>query len=214
MSYILEFFDQLVSETLQPGKIRSVDNDHLKELHEMSFEEKRKTLFKLMKQAFRCKNNEELRIHICGHYSIVEFLINLCNEYELDPVYVKDGWYQKFLSHIKESLHQLATFISGRFSRYLNSDNTLEDSTRPEKVHCSLSVDQLALIFRAAFDEKILPYKSLNSMFQSIAPLLSTTSRTHLSYNSMRSKSYAAESRDKNYTIEILNQLIKRVEEY
>ncbi len=214
MSYTLEFFDQLVSETLQPGKIRSIDNEHLRELHKMSFEEKRKSLFKLMKQAFRCKNNEELRIYVLGHYSIAESLINLCNEYELDPVYVKDGWYHNFLEHIKESLHQFAAFISSRFSHYLNHDTTSDLTKTENKLCCTLSVDQLALIFRAAFDEKILPYKSLNSMFQSVAPLLSTTSRIDLSFGSMRSKSYAAESRDKNYTIEVLNNLIKRVEEY
>ncbi|MCH5684017.1 hypothetical protein LWM68_06895 [Niabella sp. W65] len=52
--------------------------------------------------------------------------------------------------------------------------------------------------------------RSLNSVFKNIVPYLSTQYQEDISYDSMRSKSYAAESRDKEIVIETLKQIIKR----
>ena len=77
-----------------------------------------------------------------------------------------------------------------------------------------LSVDQMALILRAADDLKIVMARSLNSVFKNIVPYLSTPYQENISYDSMRSKSYAAETRDKEIVIETLQQVIKRINEY
>ncbi len=77
-----------------------------------------------------------------------------------------------------------------------------------------LSVDQMALILRAADDLKIVMARSLNSVFKNIVPYLSTPYQENISYDSMRSKSYSAETRDKEIVVEMLQQMIKRINEY
>ncbi|WP_218330738.1 hypothetical protein [Hydrotalea lipotrueae] len=77
-----------------------------------------------------------------------------------------------------------------------------------------LSVDQMALILRAADDLKIVMARSLNSVFKNIVPYLSTPYQENISYDSMRSKSYSAEMRDKEIVIETLQQMIKKINEY
>ncbi|RKD15105.1 hypothetical protein BCY91_06165 [Pelobium manganitolerans] len=77
-----------------------------------------------------------------------------------------------------------------------------------------LSVDQMALILRAADDLKVVMARSLNSVFKNIVPYLSTPYQENISYDSMRSKSYSAEMRDKEIVIETLQQMIKRINEY
>ena len=77
-----------------------------------------------------------------------------------------------------------------------------------------LSVDQMALILRAADDLKIVMARSLNSVFKNIVPYLSTPYQENISYDSMRSKSYSAETRDKEIVIETLQQMIKKINDY
>lgn len=87
-------------------------------------------------------------------------------------------------------------------------------SEKVQKIVANLSVDQMALILRAADDLRIIVARSLNSVFKHIVPHLSTPARKNISYDSMRSKSYAAESRDKAIVIETLQQMISRINEY
>lgn len=82
------------------------------------------------------------------------------------------------------------------------------------KVECDLSVDQLGLILRAADEVRILKAKSMNLVFQTIVPHLSTPLKKDLSYQSMRSKSYNAEDRDKEIAILTLEKIIKKIRSY
>jgi len=83
-----------------------------------------------------------------------------------------------------------------------------------QKLLSILSVDQMALILRAADDLKIVMARSLNSVFKNIVPYLSTPYQENISYDSMRSKSYSAEIRDKEIVTETLRQMIKKINEY
>ena len=91
------------------------------------------------------------------------------------------------------------------------SNNKQEE---PLKVLCALSVDQMGLVLRAADESKIIMARSLNAVFKQIVPHLSTASKENISWDSMRSKSYAAEKRDKEIVIQTLEQMIKKVREY
>lgn len=82
------------------------------------------------------------------------------------------------------------------------------------KVLCTLSTDQTALILRAATELRVLKSRSLNAMFKTIVPHLSTPHKENLSYDSVRSKSYVAEERDKEKAIEALENIIERINEY
>ena len=87
-------------------------------------------------------------------------------------------------------------------------------NNKEEKVLCQLSTDQTALILRASHELEILVSKSMNQVFKSIVPFLSTPYKNHLSFDSMRSKAYVAEERDKEIAIETLQRMIKQIREY
>ncbi len=79
-----------------------------------------------------------------------------------------------------------------------------------QKIICMLSSDQIGLILRAANDQKVLISKSMNEVFKTIVPWLSTPAREDLSFDGMRSKSYVAESRDKKIAIETEKQRVRK----
>lgn len=83
-----------------------------------------------------------------------------------------------------------------------------------KKLLCDLSVDQMALLLRSAEDLKIIKSRSINSLFKTIVPYLSTPNQKDISPDSMRSKSYVAETRDKEIAIQALEKMIKRIKEY
>jgi len=83
-----------------------------------------------------------------------------------------------------------------------------------QKVMCVLSTDQTGLILRATDELRILVAKSMNEVFKTIVPHLSTPYKEELSYDGMRSKSYVAEERDKQIAIETLERIIRKIKEY
>ncbi|MET3030541.1 hypothetical protein [Flavobacterium johnsoniae] len=94
------------------------------------------------------------------------------------------------------------------------SKEELQHDLLKEKVECILSTDQIGLILRAGDESRILKAKSMNQVFKSIVPYLSTSQKRDLSYKSMRSKSYTAEERDKEIAIKTLERIIKHIQQY
>lgn len=82
------------------------------------------------------------------------------------------------------------------------------------RLECMLSGDQIGLILRATDEARIIKAKSMNYIFKSIVPYLSTPVKKSLSYQSVRSKSYSAEERDKEIAIESLEKIIKKIRSY
>ena len=93
-----------------------------------------------------------------------------------------------------------------------HQDTVIDKSN--DKVLCKLSTDQTALILRASDELKILVSKSMNHVFKTIVPFLSTPNKNNLSFDSMRSKAYVAEERDKEMAIEALQHIIKKIQTY
>lgn len=98
-----------------------------------------------------------------------------------------------------------------QFQKNIIQQNKKEE---PSKINCALSVDQLSLLLRAADETKVIIARSLNDLFKQIVPYLSTAHTKNISYDSMRSKSYAAEKRDKEIVIQALEQMIKSIKDY
>ena len=82
-----------------------------------------------------------------------------------------------------------------------------------DKVLCKLTVDQLALFFKAADQSKIIAAKSLSAIFQAVAPYLSTPYKENISHGSLRSKSYSAEGRDKELLLDFIAKLTRQIED-
>ncbi len=89
-----------------------------------------------------------------------------------------------------------------------------QKSIIPQKLQSTLSVDQMALVLRAADETRVIMARSLSSVFKNIAPHLSTPQKENISFDSMRSKSYSAEVRDKEVVIQMMRQMIDKIKDY
>lgn len=121
--------------------------------------------------------------------------------------YVLDNWFKYEIAYWEREI-DLATI--SEFDA-IHRNNIVEFSN---KIECVLSIDQLALILRASNESRILKARSLRQVFKTIVPHLSTGQKKELSHDSMRSKSYRPEDRDKEIAIITLEQLIRHIKEF
>lgn len=122
------------------------------------------------------------------------------------------NWFTQEIFYLEKKLHLTIVPINGLVEQ--KSSEPTSQKNEPQKLLCILSVDQMALVLRSADDLKIVMARSLNTVFKTIVPHLSTPYQDNISYDSMRSKSYAAETRDKEIVIQTLEQMIKKIKEY
>ena len=118
------------------------------------------------------------------------------------------GWFTQEIFYLEKKLQHTSALLSGNFGKPIRKDD------HTSKVLCTLSVDQMAIVLRSFDELKILKARSLNAVFKTIVPYLSTPVRENISYDSMRSKSYAVETRDKEIVIQTLEQIIQKIMEY
>jgi len=122
------------------------------------------------------------------------------------------NWFTQEIFYLEKKLHLNIVPLNGNPKQSV--PGVVIEKGLPQKLLCILSVDQMALILRSTDDLKIVTARSLNSVFKTIVPHLSTPYQENISYDSMRSKSYTAETRDKEIVIQTLEQMIKKVREY
>lgn len=122
------------------------------------------------------------------------------------------NWFTQEIFYLEKKLHLNVVPLNGNTKE--KGSGMVSQKNEPQKLLCILSVDQMALVLRAADDLKIVMARSLNSVYKNIVPYLSTPYQENISYDSMRSKSYSAEMRDKEIVVETLQQMIKKINEY
>lgn len=117
-----------------------------------------------------------------------------------------DNWFAQEIFYLQKNNHFASAPVKEKAAR--------DAGTEKQKIRAKLSIDQMALILRAADDTRVIVARSLSSIFKNIAPFLSTDQKENISFDSMRSKSYSAELRDKEIAIQTLQQLIEKIKEY
>ncbi len=122
------------------------------------------------------------------------------------------NWFTQEVFYLEKKLHLSIVPLKGDVEQRV--PEKIPQKSDSQKVLCILSVDQMALVLRSADDLKIVMARSLNTVFKTIVPHLSTPYQDNISYDSMRSKSYAAETRDKEIVVQTLEQMIKKIKEY
>lgn len=135
----------------------------------------------------------------------------ILNPNHQDLKIILSEWFKHEMIYLEKKLHYSVVPLRS-IDEKMNKVKTI-DLTK-DKILCKLSTDQTALILRASDELKILVAKSMNQVFKTIVPFLSTPNKVDLSYDSMRSKSYVAEERDKKIVIETLECMIKQIKEY
>lgn len=120
-------------------------------------------------------------------------------------------WFKQEINFLKKKENLKTALCLPSENKKLSPRNPVSGE---EKILCQLSTDQTALILRACQELEILVSKSMNQVFKTIVPFLSTPFKKNLSFDSMRSKAYVAEERDKEIAVETLQRIIKQIREY
>lgn len=223
-TYLLEWMDITVTSTLNPSKtdLTMITPIQSKAIIKKATEQTFLIQSQFTIQVFSLTKEKQIKILVGNYYSTLLFL--------LDKITEINNSNNQHREHLKEvtatlvsCLDELITFVESRFANYLNksfpiiekkiNESSVVDSPS-SKVLCKLSTDQTALILRASDELKILISKSMNHLFKTIVPFLSTPNKADLSYNAMRGKAYVAEERDKEIAIETLERMIKQIKEY
>lgn len=123
--------------------------------------------------------------------------------------FVLDKWFKHEIHYLKRKI-ELAPIIQTEQEVKI----TTEVLPQENKIECILSTDQMGLILRATDESRILKARSMSQVFKTIVPYLSTPFKRNLSYQSVRSKSYNAEERDKEIAIQTLEKIIKKIKTY
>ncbi|MCV9926302.1 hypothetical protein OIU83_01455 [Flavobacterium sp. LS1R49] len=223
-TYLLEWIDLMVTSTLNPNKtdLTMITTIQSREIIEKATQQ---TLFiqsQFTIQVFSLTKEKQIKILVGNYYSTLLFLQDKIIEINSNSTFSTDNL-REVTSTLFSCLDELITFVESRFANYLSepfqvierkTNRTMVIDYPSGKVLCQLSTDQTALILRASDELKILISKSMNHLFKTIVPFLSTPNKVNLSYDSMRSKAYVAEERDKEIVIETLERMIKQIKEY
>jgi len=169
---------------------------------------------RLKSQTFLIFNPQKTAQIVNAYLESLALLINNAKEYLHDLG--DDQLQTEATETLIYELDKLRRRIEKRYQRILISPAPPADKDAPPlyKVLVKLSVDQVAIILKAADDAKLLIARSLSAVFQSIVPYISTEKVKNISWKSARSSTYKFEDRDKMAAIAVLEQLIKRIREY
>ncbi|GIQ57869.1 hypothetical protein Flavo103_10050 [Flavobacterium collinsii] len=223
-TYLLEWMDLTVTSTLNPNKtdLSVITPIQCKAIIKKATEQTFLIQSQFTVKVFSLTKEKQIKILVGNYYSSLLFLLDKITEISNSNDRHREHL-KKVTTTLISCLDELITFVELRFANYLNKpfpiiekkiyESSAVDSSS-SKVLCKLSTDQTALILRASDELKILISKSMNHLFKTIVPYLSTESKVDLSYNAMRSKAYTAEERDKEIAIETLERMIKQIKEY
>ncbi|MFH7017381.1 hypothetical protein [Flavobacterium sp. FlaQc-47] len=223
-TYLLEWMDVTVTSTLNPNKtdLKMITPVQSRAIIKKATEQTFLIQSQFTIQVFSLTKEKQIKILVGNYHSALLFLLDKIREInsrdDLDRVNLKE-----VTAALISCLDELITFVESRFANYLSAPFQIIEkkistpvvmNNISGKVLCKLSTDQTALILRASDELKILISKSMNHLFKTIVPFLSTPNRADLSYNAMRSKAYVFEERDKQIAIETLERMIKQIKEY
>lgn len=162
-----------------------------------------------------CQDTAEGIEQLLWHYKVFnqmhrkpEVILNP-NYHSLDTVL--GNWFKQEIIFLEKKMHLAVSPLHAKSE--VPRLKEIPKKTKP-KILCLLSTDQIALILRAAGDLKIVMAKSMNELFRTLVPHLSTPYKEDLSFDAMRSKAYVAEERDKEIAIETLEHMIKQIKGY
>lgn len=227
-TYSLEWLDALVSVTLNPHKPyrqKLQDSDIAKLLENVPIESLQ-VQSELTAQIFSLNKDSQVRHLVRKYYGALLSLHETLNAYLLDASFNKEQL-AGLDTLIINCLADLISFVEKRFNSYItetpfqNSEKKVvpasqlvQSPAEKQKVLCTLSSDQIALILRAADESQVLKARSMNAVFKFIIPYLSTPHKENLSAAAVRSKAYNPEEADRDAAVDALQKIIKKIQGY
>jgi hypothetical protein len=213
--YPFAWLDDLAEITLNPEKndVEALKPPELAAIREYFPEEFSRINARLKSQAFCLYSIDHIKV-VAGHYDQSIRLLQQQTQINLAQ-YPEKGALRETGQLLLDHLNELYQSVRQRYHIYLNEQPTGHpESQALYKVLCRLSVDQIAIILKAADDIKLVVTRSFSQVLKSIVPFLSTERFKDFSWKSARSSTYKMEDGDKTIAIETLEALISKIREY
>ncbi|PWK68298.1 hypothetical protein LX99_04823 [Mucilaginibacter oryzae] len=211
--YPFGWLDELAEVTLNPDKnrIEALTPETLSEIRERLPGELSRISTALKNQAFSLYSSEKIKVVAGQHDQAIQLLlqqmqINLAQ-------YPEKGLLRDTARLLLDQLKEFSQNLQQRY-RYPRAETPAEQPQLLYKVLCRLSVDQIAIILKAADDIKLVISRSFSQVLKSIVPFLSTERFLDFSWKSARSSTYKMEGTDKQIAIQVLEALISKIREY
>jgi hypothetical protein len=214
-TYPFYWLDELAEITLNPEKnaVEELKPPELAAIRERLPGEFSRISAYLKNQAFCLYCSDHIKV-VAGHYDQAIRLLQLQIQINLAQ-YPANGPLRETGQLLLDSLNELYIGIHQRYQTYLSETPPASPESEPlYKILCRLSVDQIAIILKAADDIKLVVTRSFSQVLKSIVPFLSTERFKNFSWKSARSSTYKMEGSDKEIVIQTLEQLIAKIEEY
>jgi hypothetical protein len=156
---------------------------------------------------FGLTSEEEIKTVISHHLLIIDHL-----KMQIQEGISGSGTpnFTSYYAMLTNQLDSLESLIRARYTVYC----PIGSPVIHYKILCTLSVDQIGLILKAADDTRLIQAKSLSQVFKSIVPYLSTPNKIDISFDSMRASTYHPETTDKEKAIAALERMISKIKDY
>jgi len=221
-TYPFIWLDEVIEIAMNPkltetGKISPAELAQIKE----KFPAETRLVFRSLKLQTLCLfSNEKIRI-VVEQYDLTvrELAAQATLNMKYDPgneQWVKAG------QVILTELAALSDNIHTRYRRYL--PKAAKTTEPPEKINefqrllfkvlLSLSVDQISIILKSAFNVKVILSSSYRKVCKVIAPYVSTERQENISEAGMRTASIKQEDRDKVIAVETLKKIIDDIQQH
>jgi hypothetical protein len=214
-NYPFLWLDEIVEVTLNPAKsnLKNCSQELLQSVRERLPGEIAEINTRLKTQAFSLYTGEHVKV-VAGHYDQAIRLLRQQARVNLAQ-YPETGALRDTGQTLLDYLDALYLSIRQRYPDYVaQASPDKPDDEALFKVLCRLSVDQVAIILKAADDIKLLVARSFSLVLRRIVPFLSTERLANFSWKSARSSTYKMEASDKEVAIRTLEALITKIREY
>jgi len=214
-TYPFYWLDELAEITLNPEKnnVANLAAHELNAIRERLPTEFSRISATLKNQAFCLYSGDHIKV-VAGHYDQSIRLLQQQAAINLAQ-YPAEGSLRDTGQLLINGLNELAQSIRHRYENYLAAPPTTDPEKHPFfKILCRLSVDQIAIILKAADDIKLVVTRSFSQVLKSIVPFLSTERFKNFSWKSARTSTYKMEGGDKEVAIQTLEALISKIREY
>lgn len=217
ITYPFDWIDEVVEITLNPqvSEVDKIPADQLTRIRQR-FEHESIWIWNDLKNiTFALGTPEQISVIVNLYDTSIKLLQeqakNNMKAYPSDEALINTG------KEILSTLEMLKWRLDLRYRAFLHDQvkekGLARENTGKPKLTCTLTVDQIGLILKAADESRLIISSSLSMIFKTIAPYLATEFKGDLSWDSMRSNSYNPEQRDKEAAIAALEKLITKIQD-
>ena len=218
VKYPFSWLDEIIEFTLNPEKtnIRLITPSQLETINGYLPVEMRKIRTSMKEQAFSLYQTEQVKILAGNYYFSIQCLRRRAEENLAG--YPLTGMFRQTGEQIIVYLIELEGLIRERYDNDLSNltagaaDYSIKETAGTVKL--GISVDQIGILLRAAFDVHLVLGSSFRKACKVIAPAIATEHKQAISWDSMRSNAGRPENRDMEIAIALLEKMIGKIKDY